>query len=153
MTARGQIDERDRQHGERDQQRDHQGSESLQAVEIRRQQHSLPLVIPLLIPLAVLAIPFVDLSLAVIRRVGHGHSPFAPDKQHLHHRMLELGHTHRRAVLCCTSGRPCWPVGVTFSITHRPWTVIVALIGLATIGFAVSVIPRLSSSRRVGAHR
>ena len=43
--------------------------------------------------------------------------------------------------------------GVTFAISHRPWTVIVALIGLAMIGFAVSVIPRLSSSRRVGAHR
>jgi UDP-GlcNAc:undecaprenyl-phosphate GlcNAc-1-phosphate transferase len=115
---------------------------------------SLPLVIPLLIPLAVLAIPFVDLSLAVIRRVGHGHSPFAPDKQHLHHRMLELGHTHRRAVLLLYF----WSAllaggGVTFSITHRPWTVIVALVGLATIGLAVSVIPRLSAPRRTGAHR
>ena len=43
--------------------------------------------------------PFVDLLLAVIRRVAAGQSPFAPDKQHLHHRLLELGHSHRRAVL------------------------------------------------------
>ena len=50
-------------------------------------------------PLAVLALPFVDLLLAVFRRVRRGRSPFAPDKQHLHHRLLELGHSHRRAVL------------------------------------------------------
>jgi len=59
---------------------------------------SLPLLLPLL-PIAVLAIPFVDLLLAIVRRVRRGQSPFAPDKEHLHHRLLEIGHTHRRAVL------------------------------------------------------
>ena len=39
----------------------------------------------------VLALPFVDLLLAVLRRVRRGRSPFAPDKQHLHHRLLEIG--------------------------------------------------------------
>ena len=53
----------------------------------------VPLALPLLIPLAVLAVPLIDLLLAVVRRVGRGQSPFAPDKQHLHHRMLALGHT------------------------------------------------------------
>ena len=43
--------------------------------------------------------PFVDLVLAVVRRTRAGRSPFAPDKQHLHHRLLEIGHSHRRAVL------------------------------------------------------
>ena len=46
-----------------------------------------------------LAVPLVDLLLAVLRRTGPRRSPFAPDKQHLHHRLLEIGHTHRRAVL------------------------------------------------------
>ncbi|MGH3444527.1 MAG: undecaprenyl/decaprenyl-phosphate alpha-N-acetylglucosaminyl 1-phosphate transferase, partial [Nocardioidaceae bacterium] len=40
-----------------------------------------------------------DLVLAVIRRTRAGRSPFSADKQHLHHRMLEIGHSHRRAVL------------------------------------------------------
>ena len=44
-------------------------------------------------------VPFADLVLAVIRRTRAGRSPFAPDKQHLHHRLLEIGHSHRRAVL------------------------------------------------------
>src|SRR5919206_2731613 len=60
---------------------------------------SVPFYLPLLIPAAVLALPFVDLLLAVVRRVRKRRSPFAPDKQHLHHRLLELGHSHRRAVL------------------------------------------------------
>jgi UDP-GlcNAc:undecaprenyl-phosphate GlcNAc-1-phosphate transferase len=37
--------------------------------------------------------------LAVVRRTLKGQSPFAPDKQHLHHRLLEYGHSHRRAVV------------------------------------------------------
>jgi UDP-GlcNAc:undecaprenyl-phosphate GlcNAc-1-phosphate transferase len=58
-----------------------------------------PVFVPLLLVPAVVAIPFVDMLLAVWRRTNQGKSPFAPDKQHLHHRLLELGHSHRRAVL------------------------------------------------------
>jgi UDP-GlcNAc:undecaprenyl-phosphate GlcNAc-1-phosphate transferase len=54
---------------------------------------------PVLLPLMVLAVPFFDLLLAVFRRTRTGRSVFAPDKEHLHHRLLEIGHTHRRAVL------------------------------------------------------
>ncbi|MFI5100247.1 MAG: MraY family glycosyltransferase, partial [Actinomycetes bacterium] len=60
---------------------------------------ALPVWVPLLLPLAVLAVPVADLLLAVLRRTRARRSPFAPDKQHLHHRLLEIGHTHRRAVL------------------------------------------------------
>jgi UDP-GlcNAc:undecaprenyl-phosphate GlcNAc-1-phosphate transferase len=58
-----------------------------------------PVLLPLLLCLAVLAVPFVDLFLAVVRRTRAGRSPFAPDKMHLHHRLLEIGHSHTRAVL------------------------------------------------------
>jgi UDP-GlcNAc:undecaprenyl-phosphate/decaprenyl-phosphate GlcNAc-1-phosphate transferase len=44
-------------------------------------------------------VPMADLVLAVVRRTRAGRSPFAPDKQHLHHRLLEIGHSQRRAVL------------------------------------------------------
>jgi UDP-GlcNAc:undecaprenyl-phosphate/decaprenyl-phosphate GlcNAc-1-phosphate transferase len=59
----------------------------------------LPAFLPLILPAAVLVVPFVDMGLAVVRRTRAGRSPFAPDKQHLHHRLLEIGHSHRRAVL------------------------------------------------------
>ncbi|MDT4918767.1 MAG: UDP-GlcNAc:undecaprenyl-phosphate/decaprenyl-phosphate GlcNAc-phosphate transferase [Pseudonocardiales bacterium] len=109
---------------------------------------SLALYLPLLVPLSVLALPFVDLLLAVVRRVRKGRSPFAPDKQHLHHRLLELGHSHRRAVLLlyfwsavvAFSG-----VGLSFKGGH--WYVIWSLIGLVLVGMLVSVVPTLTRFR------
>lgn len=59
----------------------------------------LPTLLPIVLPISILVVPFADLVLAVIRRTRAGRSPFAPDKQHLHHRLLEIGHSHRRAVL------------------------------------------------------
>ncbi len=56
-------------------------------------------LLPILLPLSILMIPLADMGLAIFRRTREGRSPFAPDKQHLHHRMLEFGHSHRRAVL------------------------------------------------------
>jgi UDP-GlcNAc:undecaprenyl-phosphate GlcNAc-1-phosphate transferase len=59
----------------------------------------LPTLLPLALPVFILIVPILDLVLAVVRRTRAGRSPFAPDKQHLHHRLLEIGHSHRRAVL------------------------------------------------------
>ena len=59
----------------------------------------LALFSPLLVMAAVLFVPLLDLLLAVVRRTRAGRSPFAADKLHLHHRLLEIGHSHRRAVL------------------------------------------------------
>ena len=59
----------------------------------------LPTLLPIILPISILVVPFADLVLAVIRRTRAGRSPFAPDKEHLHHRLLEIGHSHRRAVL------------------------------------------------------
>lgn len=53
-------------------------------------------LLPLLLPFAVLAIPLIDLVLAIIRRVRAGRSPFAADSEHLHHKLLLMGHSHRR---------------------------------------------------------
>lgn len=59
----------------------------------------LPVLLPVALPIMILIVPLVDLVMAVVRRTRAGRSPFAPDKQHLHHRLLEIGHSHRRAVL------------------------------------------------------
>ena len=54
----------------------------------------LPVLLPFALP--ILIVPLGDLVLAVVRRTRAGRSPFAPDKQHLHHRLLEIGHSHRQ---------------------------------------------------------
>ena len=58
-----------------------------------------PEILPLLLPAAIMVIPYADLLLAVIRRTRAGQSPFAPDRKHLHHRLLDIGHSHRSSVL------------------------------------------------------
>jgi UDP-GlcNAc:undecaprenyl-phosphate GlcNAc-1-phosphate transferase len=55
--------------------------------------------IPVLIPAIVLAVPLADVALAIVRRLRRGRPVFAPDKEHLHHQLREIGHTHRQAVL------------------------------------------------------
>ncbi|MET8869283.1 MraY family glycosyltransferase [Nonomuraea sp. NPDC004580] len=56
-------------------------------------------LLPLMLPAAVLVLPLVDLITAVVRRTSQGLSPFAPDRGHLHHRLLDIGHSQRRSVL------------------------------------------------------
>ncbi|GAA1322944.1 MraY family glycosyltransferase [Leucobacter albus] len=54
--------------------------------------------IPILLPFAVLAMPLADFALAVLRRLRAGKSPFEADRQHLHHRLLDMGHSPVQAV-------------------------------------------------------
>ncbi|MEI8066726.1 MAG: MraY family glycosyltransferase [Actinomycetes bacterium] len=56
-------------------------------------------LLPLLLPFLVLAIPLIDLGMAIIRRIRAGRSPFAADREHLHHRILNLGATHRQTTV------------------------------------------------------
>jgi UDP-GlcNAc:undecaprenyl-phosphate GlcNAc-1-phosphate transferase len=55
--------------------------------------------IPILLPIVIVLLPLLDFGLAVIRRVRAGKSPFSPDRKHLHHRMLDMGHSDREAVI------------------------------------------------------
>jgi len=71
---------------------------------------------PIFIPLIVLGVPLFDMTFAIIRRVAtRGIRITQADKNHLHHRLLGLGHGHRRAVLilwawtALLSGFVLWP--------------------------------------------
>jgi UDP-GlcNAc:undecaprenyl-phosphate GlcNAc-1-phosphate transferase len=83
-----------------------------------------PTLLPLLLPFAVLAIPFLDLMLAVSRRVKAGKSPFAPDNLHLHHRLLSAGNTTGQTVLIVY----LWTATIAFPVTvlaFAPWWIAV----------------------------
>ena len=68
--------------------------------------------IPILLPVAVVLLPLLDFGLAVLRRMAAGKSPFSPDRKHLHHRMLDLGHSSRSAVLIFYA----WTAIVAFAV-------------------------------------
>jgi UDP-GlcNAc:undecaprenyl-phosphate GlcNAc-1-phosphate transferase len=84
----------------------------------------LPTLLPLLLPISILIIPILDLVLAVVRRTRAGRSPFAPDKQHLHHRLLEIGHSHRVAVLIMWlwAGLVAFTTVLISLYSDDPWT-------------------------------
>ncbi len=49
--------------------------------------------------LLILGVPIIDTFWIITRRLLSGHSPFTPDRGHFHHRLLDLGLSHRGAVL------------------------------------------------------
>ncbi|MFI6844860.1 undecaprenyl/decaprenyl-phosphate alpha-N-acetylglucosaminyl 1-phosphate transferase [Kitasatospora sp. NBC_00085] len=106
--------------------------------------HALvPIYIPLLLPLTVIALPLADLLLAVVRRTWAGQSPFAADKRHLHHRLLQVGHSHSRAVLIMYFWAALIAFGtVAFSVTNTGRTVVLTLAGLCLVGLVVLLTPR-----------
>jgi len=73
--------------------------DSLPEANLTTQLNRYPVILPLLLPAALLVIPYGDMLLAVVRRTRAGRSPFAPDRKHLHHRLLEIGHSQRASVL------------------------------------------------------
>jgi len=103
----------------------------------------LALFSPLLVVAAVLFVPLLDLLLAVVRRTRAGRSPFAADKMHLHHRLLEIGHSHRRAVLLIYLWAALLAFGAValtlFDVYVVVWSIALGLL-VAVVG---SMIPRL----------
>lgn len=110
----------------------------------------LPTLLPLILPFAVMALPLVDLGLAVIRRTRAGRNPFAPDKQHLHHRLLEMGHSQRRAVFLMYA----WTAliaGAALAIAFFPliYAGIGTTIGVVIMVFLVRRTPTKSAANEV----
>jgi UDP-GlcNAc:undecaprenyl-phosphate GlcNAc-1-phosphate transferase len=109
--------------------------------------------IPVLIPVFVLAVPLVDVALAVIRRTRSGRPVYAPDKEHIHHQLREIGHTHHTAVLIMYF----WALllagaGLAVSfINGRVINSIILGVALALIG--TTIIPRRIRKRRARRQR
>ncbi len=106
-----------------------------------------PALLPLVLPFAVMALPFLDVVLAIVRRTLAGRSPFAPDKQHLHHRLLERGHSHARAVLVMY----LWSAVIAFGWTASGFlatpALLVSLAGVCVVAVLATMnIPRLRRS-------
>jgi UDP-GlcNAc:undecaprenyl-phosphate GlcNAc-1-phosphate transferase len=107
----------------------------------------LALFSPLLVVAAVLFVPLLDLLMAVVRRTRAGRSPFAADKLHLHHRLLQIGHSHRRAVLLIYLWASLLAFGAValtvFDVYVVVWSSALGLL-IAVLG---SMVPRLPPVR------
>jgi UDP-GlcNAc:undecaprenyl-phosphate GlcNAc-1-phosphate transferase len=108
-----------------------------------------PATLPLLLPLLVLLVPFLDFILAIVRRSVAGQSPFTPDKRHLHHRLLEIGHSQTRAVLLMYFWAALFAFSVvSVSLTKGPLFIVGIAAGLGAVVTVASSLPRTKSARR-----
>lgn len=94
----------------------------------------LPALLPILLPFAALALPVVDLVLAYIRRTLAGRYWFVADKQHLHHRLIARGHSHRGAVFLMWGWTAVVSFGLVFvSLNERLSALSVVLLAAALV--------------------
>ncbi|WP_404443168.1 undecaprenyl/decaprenyl-phosphate alpha-N-acetylglucosaminyl 1-phosphate transferase [Microbacterium marinum] len=108
--------------------------------------------IPVILPIVIVLLPLLDFGLAVIRRTAKGRSPFSPDRQHMHHRMLDMGHTDRNAVFVFYA----WTAIVSLSVllmyigTTAGWPgLYVPGLVYFVVGVVACVLVTLPPSRRV----
>ncbi|MYR73467.1 UDP-GlcNAc:undecaprenyl-phosphate GlcNAc-1-phosphate transferase [Streptomyces sp. OspMP-M45] len=105
----------------------------------------LPVFIPLLLPLTIIAIPAADLVLAIVRRTWNGQSPFAADRGHLHHRLLEIGHSHSRSVLIMYFWSALIAFGaVGYSVHSTSLWIVLVIVGLSAVGLVLLLMPRFT---------
>ena len=108
-------------------------------------------VLPVLLPISLLMVPIVDLVLAVVRRTRAGRSPMSADKQHLHHRLLEIGHSQRRAVLIMWLWAFTLAAGaVLVSLFDDPWVWWSLGSMLALTVTMTFVLPKVHRPRKTG---
>ncbi|MEO7804458.1 MAG: MraY family glycosyltransferase [Actinomycetota bacterium] len=111
------------------------------------QAASVLFYLPLVIPLIVLAIPILDTVLAIVRRARRGQHVFHADRQHLHHRLLEIGHGHRQAVLIMYAWASV-TAGVTLSLSFDVGRTYTFLFIAAAVGILLyTVLPRWASQQ------
>jgi UDP-GlcNAc:undecaprenyl-phosphate GlcNAc-1-phosphate transferase len=99
------------------------------------------------VPFLVLFIPFLDVLLAVIRRTRTGTGIGHADKEHLHHRLLDIGHGHRQAVLLMYLWSALVSLGaLAVGLIDGPFLPGLILIGATTL-FLATALPRLAERR------
>lgn len=112
---------------------------------------TVPVYIPLLLPLTIIAVPTADLVLAIVRRTWKGQSPFAADRGHLHHRLLEIGHSHSRAVLIMYFWSALIAFGALgYSVNSASMWIVLGIVFLSAIGLLLLLLPRFTPAPRAG---
>jgi UDP-GlcNAc:undecaprenyl-phosphate/decaprenyl-phosphate GlcNAc-1-phosphate transferase len=106
---------------------------------------TVPVYIPLLLPLTIIAVPAADLVLAIVRRTWRGQSPFAADRGHLHHRLLEIGHSHSRAVLIMYFWSALIAFGaLAYSVNSASLWIVLGIVALSAVGLVLLLLPRFT---------
>jgi len=91
---------------------------------------NVPAYMPIILPLAVMVLPLLDLVMAVLRRTARRSSPFSADRGHIHHKLVDGGYTHRQAVLLLY----LWSFVIGYGavlLTYFPAEIVISVVVLA----------------------
>ena len=94
---------------------------------------------PLVLPLFILGVPVLDLTFAIVRRATRRRALDVADKGHLHHRLMNLGHGHRRSVVILWTWTALLSVFVLYPVlsgenpTYLPFGIVAIGIVLYTV--------------------
>ena len=111
---------------------------------------NVAIFLPVVLPLAILSLPLLDVLLAVVRRTRAGRRPWHPDAEHLHHRMLRLGHTHVQAVLLLYLWAAVVALGVVSFAFVSGWVPIVVIVVVAVAAAVLTLwLPRWMPAQRL----
>jgi UDP-GlcNAc:undecaprenyl-phosphate GlcNAc-1-phosphate transferase len=108
----------------------------------------LPAFLPILLPFAILVIPLLDFGLAIFRRLRAGKSPFSADRKHLHHRLLDMGHSHLKAVLIFYAWTTVISVGCLMLFVLQPYWIAFIFLGVGIVICAALTLAPLSPLKR-----
>lgn len=104
----------------------------------------LPAFMPILLPVLVLFLPVLDMMMAIVRRLRKGQSPMHPDRMHLHHRMLRIGHSVRGAVLILWGWAALIAFGSIMLLFFTPWHVFIVFAVAAVVLTIATMSPYLN---------
>ncbi len=94
--------------------------------------------ISVVIPVVILGIPLLDTAMAVVRRLFKRRPVFQPDREHLHHRLLQAGMSHVQAVLCLYGVNAVLGASAVVMTLVTPSQAVVLLIFLSTVSLAAA---------------
>lgn len=106
-------------------------------------------LISLFFPIIILAVPFIDMSFAMIRRYRQGKPIMQADKSHLHHKLLELGYTHPQTVLLIYSIAALFSVASIVLYLSSVWgAIIIVILLIITIELIVEFTGLIDDSHQ-----
>jgi UDP-GlcNAc:undecaprenyl-phosphate GlcNAc-1-phosphate transferase len=109
-------------------------------------QNSRSTFVPLILPFTVLAIPLLDLGMAVFRRLRAGRSPFAADREHLHHRLLRMGNSQREVAIIMYLWTAMFAFPTVIAAFYPLWIA-------AVVAVAIALASAILIARGVGKRR
>ena len=102
-----------------------------------------------MLPFTILAIPLIDLGMAIVRRLRAGRSPFAADREHLHHRLLSMGNSHRRTTFILYMWTAMFAIPTVIAAFAPLWIAAVVAVSMLAVSLTMMGLTKSQTSQEL----